>query len=55
MMVLSYHFFQCFLNSPWDKFDGGWVLEDNEEMVTVLEQSNAYKGRGYRIYQKSLK
>lgn len=54
MFVLGAAFFDVFRNSKWQYFDGGWVLEDNEDMNDVLEKSRAHRGHHYRLYQKSL-
>jgi hypothetical protein len=41
-------------NPKWHLYDGGWVLEDNNDMNTMLRNLTVDEGRVYHIYQKSL-
>lgn len=49
-------FIETFLanNPSWHEYDGGWVLEDNNNMNAILRKFTANEGRLYHIYQKNL-
>lgn len=49
-------FLEIFLKNdpPWREYDGGWVLEDNDNMNAVLRKLTVNEGRTYHIYQKNL-
>lgn len=54
-LVAAYTWYEVFsADKRWNHFDGGWVLENNNDMNDLLRKFTANKGRHYRIYQKSL-
>lgn len=54
--VMGHVWFEIFAapDLPWQHYDGGWILEDNEKMIVFLEKSLVNTCRRYRLYQKSL-
>ena len=55
LMGIATAFFDTFFdNDHWRHYDGGWVLEDNENMNSLLRSYTAKECRLYRVYQKNL-
>ena len=54
-LVIAYEWFKTFSQDErWNHYDGGWILEDNDDMNTLIRKFTVDEGRLYRIYQKAL-
>ncbi|MDR0953213.1 MAG: GNAT family N-acetyltransferase [Elusimicrobiota bacterium] len=42
------------VNKGWHKAELSWVLEDNQGIISVMEEAGCYKTKTYRIYEKPL-
>ncbi len=49
------HLFSMVHKTKYSFYEGGWVLEDNEDVNIMTRNYQAYVDRRYRIYEKALK
>jgi hypothetical protein len=42
------------IKSGWNKAELSWILEDNQAIISVMEEAGCHKTKSYRIYEKPL-
>lgn len=53
-LMLIDQFIEEGIKLGWTEAELGWVLEDNRDMVTVIEEVGCYPTKRYRLYESAL-